>query len=116
MAFRTTTYLHQNNTPSPNPIHLVEQLPEIACHHQIQHQATSRVVPNSCQFQNQIPPDEIVDQLFEKLLSIRVFPNEALYSLKKQPVERKWELLLREHETNHHFDLKNYQNKLPINS
>ena len=57
-------------------------------------------------FKNQIPPDEIVDQLFEKLLSIRVFPNEALYSLKKQPVERKWELLLREHETNHHFDLK----------
>lgn len=57
-------------------------------------------------FKNQIPPEEIVDQLFEKLLSIRVFPDEAVYSLKKQPVERKWELLLREHETNHHFDLK----------
>ncbi|RCK66176.1 Formin BNR1 [Candida viswanathii] len=52
-----------------------------------------------------IPPEEVVDQLFEKLLSIRVFPEEAIYSLRKQLKERKWELLLREHETNTHFDL-----------
>ncbi|KAL6454865.1 BNR1 Formin BNR1 [Candida maltosa Xu316] len=52
-----------------------------------------------------IPDEEIVDQLFERLLSIRVFPEEAIYSLKMQPKERKWELLLREHNTNNSFDL-----------
>ena len=52
-----------------------------------------------------MPPEEVVNQLFEKLLSIRVFPEEAIYSLRQQPKERKWELLLREHEDNTQFDL-----------
>ncbi|CAN3500483.1 hypothetical protein DICA1_C06238 [Diutina catenulata] len=54
---------------------------------------------------NQMPEPEVVNQLFERLLSIRVFSDRAIKTLREQPVKRKWELLLREHETNSGFDL-----------
>lgn len=54
---------------------------------------------------NQMPEPEVVNQLFERLLLIRVFSDRAIKTLREQPVKRKWELLLREHETNLGFDL-----------
>lgn len=57
-------------------------------------------------YRNQMPIPEIVDQLFEKLLSTRAFSGMAVKTLKEQPYQRKWELLLRESETNSGFDLK----------
>ncbi|KAI5963454.1 uncharacterized protein KGF55_002334 [Candida pseudojiufengensis] len=54
---------------------------------------------------NKIPDKEIVNFLFEKLLSIRIFSKEAVNSLRRESLERKWELLLRENETNSSFDL-----------
>ncbi|KAK6197858.1 uncharacterized protein RJT21DRAFT_128331 [Scheffersomyces amazonensis] len=54
---------------------------------------------------NQMPRPEIVDQLFERLLSNRVFSEKALKTLRDQSSKRKWELLLRENETNANFDL-----------
>ena len=54
---------------------------------------------------NKIPSKEIVEKLFEKLLSIRAFPEKAKISLRNLSTERKWDLLLTENETNSFFDL-----------
>ncbi|KAI5950865.1 hypothetical protein KGF54_003939 [Candida jiufengensis] len=54
---------------------------------------------------NNIPPKEIVDELFDKLLSIRNFSKEARTTLLHQSIERKWELILREYESNSSFDI-----------
>lgn len=51
---------------------------------------------------DQMPEPAVVEHLFEKLLSIRVFPED---SFKQTPLKRKWELLLSEGETNAAFDL-----------
>lgn len=55
---------------------------------------------------NQMPSPAVVDQLFERLLSIRAFSEKAVHKLRNQSTKRKWELLLRESETNIDFDLK----------
>lgn len=55
---------------------------------------------------NQVPKPEVVNMLFEKLLSTRVFSEKALKTLRRQPTTRKWELLLNENESNTDFDLK----------
>ncbi|CAI5755510.1 unnamed protein product [Candida verbasci] len=55
---------------------------------------------------HQKPRPEIVEQLFEKLLSIRIFPEESLPNLRHSSIERKWELLLSETKSNTDFDLK----------
>lgn len=55
---------------------------------------------------NQVPKPEVVNMLFEKLLSTRVFSEKALKTLREQPTSRKWELLLNENESNTDFDLK----------
>lgn len=52
---------------------------------------------------NTMPRVEIVDTLFEKLLSSRVFPDLAFRNV---TTKRKWELLLSENETNADFDLR----------
>lgn len=52
---------------------------------------------------NSMPSEKVVNKLFEKLLSVRVFPDQ---SFKNTPVRRKWELLLSENETNADFDLR----------
>ncbi|CAK9436483.1 uncharacterized protein LODBEIA_P10410 [Lodderomyces beijingensis] len=52
-----------------------------------------------------VPDHQTVDLLFEKLLSVRAFSDEAVYTLRNQSYERKWELILRENETNSNFDL-----------
>lgn len=51
---------------------------------------------------DQMPEPAVVEHLFQKLLSIRVFPED---SFKQTPLKRKWELLLSEGETNAAFDL-----------
>lgn len=51
---------------------------------------------------DQMPEPAVVEHLFQRLLSIRVFPEE---SFKTTPLKRKWELLLSEGETNNSFDL-----------
>lgn len=51
---------------------------------------------------NQMPEPAVVEHLFQKLLSIRVFPED---SFKTTSLKRKWELLLSEGETNAAFDL-----------
>lgn len=61
---------------------------------------------NLASLNNQMPPPDIVDTLFEKLLSYRVFTDAAVKSLKEQSTKRKWELLLSENESNSSFDLK----------
>ncbi|CUM46045.1 uncharacterized protein AC631_02187 [Debaryomyces fabryi] len=55
---------------------------------------------------NQVPKPEVVNILFEKLLSTRVFSEKALKTLRRQPISRKWELLLSENESNTDFNLK----------
>lgn len=52
---------------------------------------------------NQMPLPEIVDILFQDLLSRRVFPQR---SFQNTTTKRKWELLLSENETNGDFDLQ----------
>lgn len=52
---------------------------------------------------NSMPNEKVVNKLFEKLLSVRVFPDQ---SFKNTPTRRKWELLLSENETNEDFDLR----------
>lgn len=59
-----------------------------------------RMVTNNI---NSMPNEKIVNKLFEKLLSVRVFPD---LSFKNTPTRRKWELLLSENETNADFDLR----------
>lgn len=59
------------------------------------------------------PPDQtVVDVLFEKLLSVRVFDDEAVKRLREYPSRRKWELLLKENETNTLFDLESLRYKV----
>ena len=55
---------------------------------------------------NQMPDPDVVDNMFEKLLSIRAFNEKAVQKLRELPTKRKWELLLRESESNTNFDLK----------
>ena len=52
---------------------------------------------------NLMPRPEIVDALFERLLSSRVFPEQAFLNIS---TKRKWELLLSENETNLEYDLR----------
>ncbi|KAI5967630.1 hypothetical protein CANMA_002810 [Candida margitis] len=54
---------------------------------------------------SKVPSKEVVEKLFEKLLSIRAFPEKAKLSLRNQSTERKWDLLLTENESNSSFDL-----------
>lgn len=54
---------------------------------------------------NKIPAPDVVDILFEKLLSTRVFSSRALRSLRLELPSRKWELLLSENDSNAEFDL-----------
>lgn len=54
-----------------------------------------------------MPGSEVVDSLFERLLSLRIFTDGALKTLREQPTKRKWELLLSENEINSNFDLRN---------
>lgn len=53
-----------------------------------------------------MPSPEIVDSLFEEMLTKRVFSDTAIRNLREQSTTRKWELLLRENETNEGFDLQ----------
>lgn len=50
-----------------------------------------------------MPDPEVVDLMFEKLLSVRVFPETSFQNI---ATLRKWELLLSENETNSSFDLE----------
>lgn len=52
---------------------------------------------------NSMPLKDVVDALFEHLLSSRVFPELSFQNISTR---RKWELLLSENETNADFDLK----------
>lgn len=52
---------------------------------------------------DQMPSEKVVNKLFEKLLSVRVFPE---LSFKNTLTRRKWELLLSENENNADFDLR----------
>lgn len=56
-------------------------------------------------YMKSMPPPEVVDNLFEKLLSTRVFSSKALKSLRQELPSRKWELLLSENDSNSEFDL-----------
>lgn len=48
---------------------------------------------------NSMPPPKTVNDLFEQMLSCRVFSPSALKALREQSIRRKWELLLNELES-----------------
>lgn len=52
---------------------------------------------------HQMPRAEVVDVLFDRLLSTRVFPEASFQNI---TTRRKWELLLSENENNADFDLR----------
>lgn len=52
---------------------------------------------------HQMPRTEVVDALFDRLLSTRVFPEASFQNI---TTRRKWELLLSENENNADFDLR----------
>lgn len=56
-------------------------------------------------YRKKMPSPEVVDNLFERLLSTRVFTSKALRSLRMELPSRKWELLLSENDSNSDFDL-----------
>lgn len=56
-------------------------------------------------YRNKMPSPEVIDNLFERLLSTRVFTSKALRSLRMELPSRKWELLLSENDSNSDFDL-----------
>ncbi|MCP8718876.1 MAG: hypothetical protein M5F18_06220, partial [Asgard group archaeon] len=91
--------------PKIQPGYIDEPLSRASTSTSLQLRSAKRVDSYQPVMPTPMPPEEVVNQLFEKLLSIRVFPEEAIYSLRQQPKERKWELLLREHENNTQFDL-----------
>ncbi|SGZ56567.1 CIC11C00000001981 [Sungouiella intermedia] len=61
---------------------------------------------------NSMPRVEVVDALFEILLSSRVFPEQSFQNIS---TKRKWELLLSENETNTKFDLKSLTRSVSLN-
>ncbi|RLV88024.1 Formin BNR1 [Meyerozyma sp. JA9] len=56
-------------------------------------------------YRKKMPSPEVIDTLFERLLSTRVFTSKALRSLRMESPARKWELLLSENDSNSDFDL-----------
>ncbi|OBA23612.1 hypothetical protein METBIDRAFT_34638 [Metschnikowia bicuspidata var. bicuspidata NRRL YB-4993] len=58
---------------------------------------------------NSMPEVQVVDALFQRLLSTRVFPQQSFQNIS---TKRKWELLLSENETNVDFDLQNLTSQL----
>lgn len=62
----------------------------------------------------QTPSSNIVDYLFEVLLSTKVFSEKATRTLRSLSTKRKWELLLRENEVNSDFALQDYLKEFGI--
>lgn len=67
----------------------------------LEKQPASVLAPNNPEFLElcDLPDSRVVDRLFEKLLSRRVFSETALRTLRAESTERKWELLLSDRST-----------------